>query len=157
LAPFGEWIMIEGLGRVWLPRVALELGWHPYGRGQWISTDLGWAWSSDEAWGDERATPYRYGRWTLEARVGWVWVPDIVWAPSWVTWRSCDGWIGWAPTPPPRRWGGAVVETPLAVEAFVFVPSRKFLEPRPVMFRANVNERAEVFARATPVTETVVV
>jgi len=26
---------------------------------------------------------------------GWVWMPDDVWAPSWVEWRSNDYCIGW--------------------------------------------------------------
>jgi len=31
---------------------------------------------------------------------GWVWMPDDVWAPSWVEWRSNDYCIGWAPLTP---------------------------------------------------------
>jgi hypothetical protein len=32
--------------------------------------------------------------------LGWVWVPGTRWAPAWVSWRSGDGYYGWAPLPP---------------------------------------------------------
>jgi hypothetical protein len=32
--------------------------------------------------------------------MGWFWVPDVVWGPSWVAWRWGDAHIGWAPLPP---------------------------------------------------------
>ena len=33
-------------------------------------------------------------------RCGWVWTPDRVWGPAWVTWRSTGDVCGWAPLPP---------------------------------------------------------
>jgi hypothetical protein len=36
--------------------------------------------------------------------VGWVWVPDYEWGPAWVSWRSNDDYIGWAPLPPEATW-----------------------------------------------------
>ncbi len=31
---------------------------------------------------------------------GWVWVPGNVWAPAWVSWRTANSYVGWAPLPP---------------------------------------------------------
>jgi len=31
---------------------------------------------------------------------GWVWSPDRVWGPAWVTWRVAGDNCGWAPLPP---------------------------------------------------------
>jgi hypothetical protein len=36
----------------------------------------------------------------MHNRCGWVWVPDTVWAPSWVVWRTSGDYCGWAPVPP---------------------------------------------------------
>jgi hypothetical protein len=33
-----------------------------------------------------------------------VWVPGYTWAPAWVSWRSNDDYVGWAPLPPEARW-----------------------------------------------------
>jgi hypothetical protein len=156
LAPFGEWILIEGYGRCWRPRLALSAEWHPYAEGHWVATDLGWAWVSDNEWGERRAAPYHYGGWARDGRAGWFWVPDVVWAPSRVTWRTSDDWIGWAPTPPPYRWAGSAdAERAPDVEAFVFVPAGRFLEPRPWAWHAAPAERSAVYGRARPVVETV--
>ena len=46
---------------------------------------------------------FHYGRWTLNPRYGWVWVPGYNWGPSWVCWRHSDGYLGWAPLPPEAR------------------------------------------------------
>jgi hypothetical protein len=43
---------------------------------------------------------YHYGRWIRADEVGWCWVPDYEWGPAWVSWRSDDDYIGWAPLPP---------------------------------------------------------
>jgi hypothetical protein len=53
----------------------------------------------------------------------WIWVPDVEWAPAWVTWRVGGGYIGWAPRAPVRF--GVAVGAP----AFVFVETRRFEEP----------------------------
>jgi hypothetical protein len=34
----------------------------------------------------------------------WCWVPGYEWAPSWVSWRQNDQYIGWAPLPPEAVW-----------------------------------------------------
>jgi len=71
--------------------------------GQWVHSDYGWYWQSEEPWA---WATYHYGRWVLDNYYGWVWVPDVEWAPSWVAWREGGGYIGWAPLPPRCRWGG---------------------------------------------------
>ena len=32
--------------------------------------------------------------------LGWVWMPDTTWGPSWVSWRYTSSHCGWAPLPP---------------------------------------------------------
>jgi len=71
--------------------------WRPYSDGQWVWTDDGWTWVANEEWGD---IPFHYGRWGWDNDMGWFWVPGNVWGPAWVTWRSNDQYMGWAPLPP---------------------------------------------------------
>ena len=96
LQPYGTWVSHSGFGYIWIPR---DVGykWRPYSRGHWAWTDYGWTWVSIERWG---WIAYHYGRWGWDGRMGWFWVPDVVWGPSWVAWRWGDGHIGWAPLPP---------------------------------------------------------
>lgn len=124
LAPYGDWIENDRYGTVWTPR-HVESTWRPYTRGQWVYTDYGWTWASDEAWG--WATDH-YGRWYLDPRDGWIWVPGDEWAPAWVSWRNGDGYVGWAPLPP----GGDVftdIDISIDPLAFCFVEERHFLAP----------------------------
>ena len=44
--------------------------------------------------------PFHYGRWYMHPSCGWVWTPDRVWGPAWVTWRTSGDACGWAPLPP---------------------------------------------------------
>ena len=96
LNPYGLWISYAPYGYVWVPR---EVGfkWRPYTRGHWAWTDYGWTWVSLERWG---WIAYHYGRWGWDNRMGWFWVPDVIWGPAWVAWRWGDVHIGWAPLPP---------------------------------------------------------
>jgi hypothetical protein len=71
--------------------------WRPYTDGHWVWTDYGWTWIANEEWGD---IPFHYGRWGWDNDLGWFWVPGTVWSPAWVTWRSNDQYMGWAPFPP---------------------------------------------------------
>jgi hypothetical protein len=105
LAPYGEWVYVDGYGRVWRPSVAVVgPGFRPYGPGgYWVYTDYGWSFESDWSWG---WAPFHYGRWYLDGGYGWVWVPGTVWAPAWVSWRYGGGYVGWAPLPPA---GSAIV------------------------------------------------
>jgi hypothetical protein len=124
LAAHGSWVQLRSYGRGWHPaRVALD--WRPYCDGQWVWTDCGWYWQSDEPWA---WACYHYGRWLWGPEFGWVWVPDLEWAPAWVYWRSGGGYIGWAPCPP----AGVTIEP----RFFAFVQIARFDErvrPRTVI------------------------
>jgi len=118
LAAQGQWVVVGSYGRCWRPaHVAVE--WRPYGCGEWVWTDCGWYWQSDEPWA---WACYHYGWWTYDPSFGWVWVPDVMWAPAWVSWRVGGGYIGWAPLPPPG-WFFANHPKP---DLFVFVGAGKF-------------------------------
>jgi hypothetical protein len=98
LSPYGEWVEMDGYGRVWRPNSAVVgADFTPYGtNGHWVYTDEGWVWVSDYAWG---WAPFHYGSWVY-ADEGWVWIPGGVWAPAWVQWRYGGGYVGWAPLGP---------------------------------------------------------
>ena len=103
LDPYGDWDDVEGYGPVFQPREAQrDRNWRPYTDGEWVWSDYGWAWRSNEAHG--WATSH-YGRWVRHAREGWMWVPGSEWAPAWVSWRKSDTHIGWAPLPPEAHSG----------------------------------------------------
>ena len=100
LSPFGEWIQVGDYGPCWRP-TGVGDDWAPYTDGYWAYTDAGWTWVSYEDWG---GITYHYGRWVHVRDEGWVWVPEYEWAPAWVSWRSNDDYVGWAPLPPEARW-----------------------------------------------------
>ena len=100
LAPHGEWIEVGDYGSCWRPR-GVDADWSPYSDGYWSYTDGGWTWVSYEEFG---GIVYHYGRWVQVEDEGWCWVPDYQWAPAWVSWRSSDDYVGWAPLPPEARW-----------------------------------------------------
>ena len=100
LDPYGEWLEVGNYGTCWRPTGVAD-GWSPYTDGYWSYTDAGWTWVSYEDWG---GVTYHYGRWVRVVGVGWVWVPDYEWGPAWVSWRSNDDYIGWAPLPPEATW-----------------------------------------------------
>ena len=104
LSPYGRWIDYEPYGWCWTPYNAYA-GWRPYTDGYWAYTDCGWSWVSSEPYG---WATYHYGRWVFDPYQGWVWVPDVVWAPSWVAWHQGPGWVGWAPLPPAAHWNVSV-------------------------------------------------
>ncbi len=110
LEPYGLWVSYRPYGYVWIPG-NVGYNWRPYTRGHWVWSDYGWTWVSLERWG---WIAFHYGRWGWDRRLGWYWVPDIVWGPAWVAWRWGDAHIGWAPLPP----------------GFDFVPGRGFGNPR---------------------------
>ncbi len=96
LSPYGDWTELSPYGFVWVPR-HMGYRWRPYSDGHWAWTDDGWTWIANEEWGD---IPFHYGRWGWDNDLGWFWVPGSVWGPAWVTWRSSDQYMGWAPLPP---------------------------------------------------------
>ena len=99
LEPYGEWVEVPEYGYCWHPWNVDE-DWAPYTDGYWAFTDAGWTWVSYEDWG---AITYHYGRWVRIAGYGWSWVPDYDWGPAWVSWRTGDDYVGWAPLPPEAR------------------------------------------------------
>ncbi len=99
LQPYGEWIDVPDYGYCWHPN-GVDEDWAPYTDGYWAYTDEGWTWVSYEDFG---GITYHYGRWMRLEDIGWCWVPDYEWAPAWVSWRSSDDYIGWAPLPPRAR------------------------------------------------------
>ena len=128
LARHGYWVEIPSYGRCWYPAY-VEHDWRPYTEGYWLWTDDGWYWESTESWA---WATYHYGRWTLDPYYGWVWVPDTVWGPAWVSWRGGGEYVGWAPLPPrcgfgPDGWlmADRVV---IAPQWFVFVQYGHFCE-----------------------------
>ena len=96
LSLYGNWIDLNPYGYVWTPRHT-GYRFRPYSDGHWAWTDYGWTWIADQEWGD---ITYHYGRWGWDNDIGWFWVPGTVWGPAWVTWRSNDQYMGWAPLPP---------------------------------------------------------
>ena len=108
LTPHGDWIETGRYGLVWQPAIAaMDRHWRPYTYGHWAYTrdsitdsDLGWTWVSNEPFG---WATYHYGRWVRLVGAGWVWIPGTLWAPAWVSWRTGDDYVGWAPLPPEGR------------------------------------------------------
>jgi hypothetical protein len=100
LSPYGEWLEVDGYGVAWRPNDVDE-NWAPYTDGYWAYTDAGWTWVSYEEFG---SVAYHYGRWVRVEDEGWCWTPGYEWGPAWVSWRSSDDHIGWAPLPPEADW-----------------------------------------------------
>lgn len=117
LAAQGTWVEVRSYGRCWHP-VGVAVDWRPYCAGEWLWTDCGWYWQSDEPWA---WACYHYGSWVLDPVLGWVWVPGIEWAPAWVYWRTGGGYVGWAPCAP----AGVAI----APASFAFVTVAQFHAP----------------------------
>ncbi|MDJ1506038.1 DUF6600 domain-containing protein [Xanthocytophaga agilis] len=114
LSPYGYWMNTPDYGYVWQPNVATDF--QPYGsNGYWIVTEYGNTWVSDYDWG---WAPFHYGRWYFDNYYGWLWIPDTEWGPAWVSWRSGDGYYGWAPMGP-----GVNVSVSIPVSCWIFVPN----------------------------------
>lgn len=96
LAGYGQWVWVEGLGRVWRPWVASS--WRPYTYGRWVSTSYGLTWVAYEPWG---YVPHHYGSWA-HSSFGWVWVPGYSYSCANVMWVGSGGYVGWYARPP---WG----------------------------------------------------
>ena len=131
LAPYGDWVEIPNYGWSWAPRV--DRDWRPYTRGQWVMTDDGWFWDSDEQFG---WATYHYGRWFNDEDYGWVWIPGTEWAPAWVSWRHGNGYTGWAPLPPRATWqtraglsiSGLDIDAFIGSDDYAFVQDRAFMD-----------------------------
>ena len=128
LEPYGAWRETDDYGYVWQPRASQQSrDWRPYTNGRWAYTEAGWTWVSEEPFG---WATYHYGRWTRLRDVGWVWVPGEEWAPAWVSWRTGDNNVGWAPLPPEARfdrgtgikkWADSYYD--ISADEYVFIPN----------------------------------
>ncbi|KAB2968109.1 MAG: hypothetical protein F9K18_03290, partial [Thermoanaerobaculia bacterium] len=145
LAPHGEWISSAQFGYVWRP-VRVDSGWRPYYDGQWVYTDYGWTFVSDDPWG---WATFHYGRWYLDPYYGWVWVPGYEWAPAWVVFHQGAGYVGWAPLPPNVSLnlviGGGYRVDP---RTYCFVEERHFVDRR-IRHRVVAPERNPYLVRST--------
>ena len=150
LAPYGRWVGCS-YGQCWVPaRVAAD--WQPYSNGQWIYTEYGWTWVSDDPWG---GNPYHYGTWTSIAGLGWAWVPGTVWAPAWVTWSYSNSYVGWAPIPPTVVFGASgYAGAPVIVSQtqYVFVTTNNFVGRNVSSVRIPQQQSAQIFRETRPVT-----
>jgi hypothetical protein len=122
LARYGDWVEDARYGNVWVPGDDIVGDdFVPYTTGGgWVSTDVGWVFRTpwDETWG---WAVFHYGRWYDNDTYGWVWAPEVVWAPSWVDWRYGGAYVGWVPAAPE---GGAA-----APDAYTFVETRHLVDP----------------------------
>ncbi len=97
LSPYGTWINDPQYGYVWRPDVDQDEFRPYYTNGRWVMTEYGNTWVSNYEWG---WAPFHYGRWMYNRYNQWIWIPDTVWGPAWVSWRSGGGYYGWAPLGP---------------------------------------------------------
>ncbi len=97
LSPYGTWIEDPSYGYVWRPDVDRNDFRPYYTNGRWAMTEYGNTWVSDYDWG---WAPFHYGRWVLNDFNDWIWIPDTIWGPAWVSWRTGGGYYGWAPLGP---------------------------------------------------------
>ena len=151
LAPYGRWVSVGSYGGCFVPRVAA--GWAPYVDGQWVYTDYGWTWVSNDPFPD---VPFHYGSWAWADPYGWVWVPGTVWAPAWVTWAYGDDYVGWAPIPPSfglTATGYVGAPVVLAATRYVFVPTRQFVGVPVASVRLPEARNATIFARTVKTTD----
>lgn len=134
LSPYGRWVQTPAYDWAFVPDVATTT-WRPYTDGQWLSTDAGWTWLSNEPFG---WATYHYGSWDLNPDYGWMWVPGYQWAPARVDWRATEDFIGWAPLPPSYEvrptLGFPTRDVGLPAAAYVFVPETRFLQPKVAAF-----------------------
>lgn len=159
LEPHGAWIKHQRYGLVWQPKVVRQKAdWRPYNdNGRWLATDQGWYWHSEYPWG---WAVFHYGRWAFEKNLSWIWVPDTIWGPSWVTFRLNGDYVGWAPLPPgaiPMRqqgvfYNGRPVDRGfnygLGANYYSFVPSMHVFHPSLSMFVVS-QPRVRLFFRGT--------
>ncbi|MGH7801015.1 MAG: DUF6600 domain-containing protein [Thermodesulfobacteriota bacterium] len=151
LSPYGNWVSVPTYGNVWYP-TAVGPHWRPYTDGRWVWSDYGWTWASYEPWG---WAPYHFGRWVFLEYYGWVWIPGTVWAPSWVTWYTSPGYIGWAPLAPDNDFflqigiGFNSYDYYIPPSHCVFVPSHEFLHHSVNSVVIPQSHNVKIFKEAT--------
>jgi hypothetical protein len=147
LSNYGNWVEVEGYGRVWQPSedVAGE-DFVPYASdGSWAANDDG-TYVFESKYDQEFGwATYHYGRWVEHDEYGWVWIPGTTWAPSWVEWRYGGGYVGWVPMGPP---GYTVVES-----RWVFVETRYFGAPAVYSYRLGPDRAPMAYVAARPLVE----
>jgi hypothetical protein len=108
LAPLGDWADDAVYGVKWCPRGVDPSTFAPYrSRGHWVAADTPDApptWQVDDGAGWTDITMH-HGWWVYDepphAPSRWCWVPGAEPTPARVVWRTGDGFVGWAPEPPP--------------------------------------------------------
>lgn len=156
LDPYGRWIDYSPYGWCWTP-YDVAADWRPYSDGYWAYTEFGWSWISYEpySW-----AVYHYGRWLFDPMLGWVWVPDTVWAPAWVAWQYSDDWVGWAPLPPSASWdisfGLRWVSDSIPPSSWCFVERRYALDPTLRFQMASVGRNVTLLRETRDATRYVV-
>ena len=156
LAPYGTWYVVPEYGYCWQPTVSvINYHWRPYAdHGRWLWTTHGWYWSSYYTWG---WAPFHYGRWCSYPALGWIWVPDNVWGPSWVSWRYTRYHCGWAPLPPHSHYVsgfglyynhqsvGLHFDFGLSYHHYTFIPLNRFCEDRPYHYYASQGDAQTIY------------
>jgi hypothetical protein len=113
LAGFGEWTTDPMYGPLWCPKGLDPSTFVPYrSHGHWEASDGPaaspyWEAEGGPAW---EAITLHHGWWVYEeidvSTGRWCWVPGAESTPANVAWRTGDGFVGWAPEPPPADPGG---------------------------------------------------
>ncbi len=157
LEPYGAWRETSEYGYVWQPAQAQSSrDWRPYADGRWGYTDAGWTWISEEPFG---WATYHYGRWIRLRNVGWIWVPGEEWAPAWVSWRTSDQYVGWAPLPPEarfdrqrgiRKWADSYYD--IDADEYVFVSNEEIGSPRLIQVVVPVERNVTIVNQTVNVT-----
>jgi hypothetical protein len=156
LSPYGSWYDTNDYGYVFQPRIALNSGWQPYEDGEWVYTDNGWTFVTNEPFG---WATYHYGRWTSLRDVGWVWVPGNEWGPAWVSWRTNENYVGWAPLPPGSRFGNnsaitasVEIDHDIGPAFYIFVPINEFCDRSVRRYRLPANRNIPLVQQTRNVT-----
>lgn len=151
LAAHGDWVEVEGQGRVWQPKAdVVGDDFEPYATGgEWVKDDddnyvFQSKWDADWGW-----ATFHYGRWGFHDDYGWYWVPGTEYAPAWVEWRYGGGYVGWVPMAP-----AGVVYTE---DRWTFVEERYIASPGIITYRLPAERVRVVYRTAVPLTTTVVV
>lgn len=131
LDSYGEWVNIPGTGTVWRPDY--QNNWQPYSNGYWAWTNDGWMWISNEPYG---WIVYHYGYWNYDESLGWVWIPSYDWQPARVRWYHSNGYIGWAPLPPPSV-NQTVIYNVHVTNVWVVVPEQHFVSHDIIKYRTR--------------------
>ena len=142
LSPYGTWTQDPDHGYVWMPDVDQDNFRPYYTDGHWAMTEYGNTWVSDYDWG---WAPFHYGRWITNRFNQWIWIPDTVWGPAWVSWRSGDGYYGWAPLSPGIDVNVGIGGFNIPLDWWVFIPQINIYSTR----YPSYNRRNQAFFNRT--------